>query len=246
MMQIFVSPDGPSRWAWTEGFADDELAVPLTWEEGDDRDRQISELIRSVRDYCTAEQCTLADGDTMTYGWTLLRFRPSTEDDLLGSGFLIVQELTQPLADQGQEFIDGAEQSIMLLDLQEDAIRRNVVEGQSESPYRDDQMVICTRVPPAGFTWRYPLVLARLEHKRPTDSGWFLGCHDQEHDHDDAHERERARAIEVTRALPGIFPYLAMPVGTTIILDETQAVIFRVDDDEGYVDPGPLFVGFER
>lgn len=241
MTTVYVSPDGTTpRWAWTEGLAAsgrEEIAAPLTWPAGDPRDRQSADLLAYVAAYVAEADQPLRPGETLAYGWTTLRFRASDDADALGPGLLIVQELAQPLQDGDEPYTDGAAQAIALLARQLDAQQRNVVPGEADPPHRSDALIVCTRVPPAGFLWSYPLFAARLDHD-VDESGWFFGCYEQGHDHEDRGERERTTLGAVVAAFPRLFPYLALPVGTTVIFAATQTVVFRADDDEGYLDPG--------
>lgn len=39
---------------------------------------------------------------------------------------------------------------------------------------------------------------------------------------------------------PGLFPYLAMPVGTMLLFEEERAIVFPPGENEGQIDPGGL------
>jgi hypothetical protein len=71
-------------------------------------------------------------------------------------------------------------------------------------------------------------------------SGWFVGCCDQEHDHDNPHELATVHLLHLVQRFPGLFPYVAMPVGTALLFEENQAIIFRPGEQEGQVDPSRL------
>lgn len=242
-MQVFVSPDGTSpRWAWTEGLEHGpqrEIAVPIDWPVEAGLDRQAADLLRYIGDELSERDAhAIAAGETLAYGWTTLGFRDSTEDDAIGPGMLVVCELADPLEPDTDCWIDGAGQALTLLAIQTATKRRNFVRGEIDYPHRQDSALICKRLPPIGYLWDYPLAAERQEHADSTISGWFFACADEQHNHDDPHEREEVTLLALIAALPRLFPYLALPVGTALIVQADAVVIFRPGDDEGYIDPG--------
>ncbi len=258
-MQVFLSPNGTEpRWAWTEGLEHAEqhdFAVPMAWQEGDARDQRVTDLLAFIGDAFanasnvpgeggdgTAELPTIIQpGETLAYGWTTLGFRASSPADAIGPGFLVVQELADPLAEHEDRWVDGADQALDLLALQAETRRRNIVPGALDAPHRSDLVYTCTRVPPTGFLWQYPVAAQRYAYEGDSgESGWFFSCYDQPHDHEDPREREQVPLRELVAAFPRILPYLALAVGTAVIFTSDQVVIFRPDDDEGYEDPAGL------
>ncbi len=258
-MRVFLSPDGTEpRWAWTEGLeraGQHEFAVPMAWQEGDARDQRVTDLLAFISDAlanassvsgeggdeAAAMPTIIQPGETLAYGWTTLGFRASAPADAIGPGFLVVQELADPLGEREDRWVDGADQALDLLALQAETRRRNIVPGTLDAPHRSDLVFTCTHVPPIGFLWAYPVAAQRSPYEEASgESGWFFSCYDQPHNHEDPREREQVHLHELVTAFPRILPYLALAVGTAVIFTSDQVVIFRPDDDEGYVDPAGL------
>ena len=55
-----------------------------------------------------------------------------------------------------------------------------------------------------------------------TDSGWFFGCDDQDHDHNEPANLVRVSLFQVGSQNPALIKYLALPAGT-VIRDLTAA-----------------------
>ena len=84
-MQIRVGrgPQG-GRWAWTEGLGEydqQDFALPMTWHEGDWRDKQARKVLDFISNYVQTHPKRILAEQTMRYGWTTLTFRPSAPDE---------------------------------------------------------------------------------------------------------------------------------------------------------------------
>jgi hypothetical protein len=68
----------------------------------------------------------------------------------------------------------------------------------------------------------------------------FIGCCDNDHDHNNAEELAKLHLIHLVEPFPGLFPYLAMPVDTKLVFETSQVIVFRPDEQGGQVDSGNL------
>lgn len=57
------------------------------------------------------------------------------------------------------------------------------------------------------------------------DSGWFFGCDDPKHDHNDAGVLRRASLYEIGCRVPGVVQFCAMPPGTNISLGGAEKIV---------------------
>jgi hypothetical protein len=249
MRVCFTSNSEGDRWAWTEGLRDvplagelelpqAELGTPVPWPADELRDGQVDRLLTFVHRYLTRHSRPIRGGQTIRYGWTLLRTRPLEDED--GWERLALQELANPFAEQATSYIDGVRSAIDLLAIQEEAIRRNGITGTAEHPHRDDNVVVCARVDRGGST---PLTLTRqsLTQRRFHDSGWLAGCRERNHHHDDPEELQGAPLAHLVAAYSWIFPYLGMPAGTAVVREDAGIVVFRPDERRGALDDARPF-----
>jgi hypothetical protein len=244
-MQInFKSAENQSRWAWTEGLrtlGQHEIAVLIPWTEQDSRDILVTRLFQFVEDYLIEQPKRILPKQTMRYGWTTLRF-VTDEHNLSGIGTdtLLIEERQNSFSEKNPLYVTGVTRTLALLQLQHEAIRRNRVAGNAIYPHHSQQALVCRRVTPETIRHFRPLKADRAWEPDIHDSGWFIGCCDQDHDHDNPDESAMIHLFHLVESSPGLFPYLAMPVGTMLVFEEHQAIVFRPDEDEGQVDPGSL------
>jgi hypothetical protein len=46
--------------------------------------------------------------------------------------------------------------------------------------------------------------------------------------------------LHLVVGFPGLFPYLAMPVGTALLFEAERAIVFKAGEQEGNADSAPL------
>ena len=250
MQVCFTSNADGVRWAWTEGLREIALAseheqpqadlgAPLPWPPYDVRDGQVERLLSFLHRYVARHSTPIRSGQTLRYGWTLLRAEaPGAEG---GQERLILQELAAPFAQDDTTFVEGIACAVELLAMQEATIARTRITGTAEHPHRSDTILVCSHVDPSGGTL---LTLSRqaLTDRRFHYCGWLAGCQDRTHDHDDP---DHVRGVNLSRLVARytwIFPYLGMPAGTTIQQDGARVVVFRPDERRGYIDDTAPFI----
>jgi len=248
MQVCFTSNGDRERWAWTEGLRDialagdqerpqAELGVPLPWLPHETRDGQVERLLTFLNRYLLRHGKPIRASQTIRYGWTMMRTRPLEQGS---QERLVLQELVEPFAEHASAFADGVHTAIALLAIQEEAIRRNRITGTAEHPHRGDSAIVCSHVDPGGGS---PLALTRssLTDRQYHDSGWFAGCQDRAHNHDDPDQLRGVHLSHLVARYAWTFPYLGMPAGTTITRDGASIVVFGPDEHRGHVDDAAPF-----
>ncbi|MBF6592762.1 MAG: hypothetical protein IVW57_19800, partial [Ktedonobacterales bacterium] len=166
-------PQGQRR-AITQGMAEmgqPEFALDITERVPDDAATQV---LRYITDYIATSGQRIMPDETMRYGWSTLRF-------VADGDRLAIEELANPFATGADLYIRGAARAIAILTQQDSAVQRNGVPLAGHHPHRSELAVICRRLAPG--TPRRIMVFDRLKTQRADDSGWFIGCGNQAHDH---------------------------------------------------------------
>jgi hypothetical protein len=232
------------RWAWTEGlhqFGQQEIAVRLSWPEPDPRDQEIHLLLTFIETYIAHQPKRILGGQTMRYGWTMLRFvADERNESSLGTNRLLVEELREPFHWHEPVYVPGANRAIAITALQHAAIRRNRITGDTQSPHRSQFAIVCSRVTPQAIGTLRPLLAHRAWQPDVHDSGWFLGCHEDNHDHDDPDQLGKVHLQHLVTGFPGLLPYLAMPVDTLLVFEQEHVILFRPEEKDGRLDAAPL------
>lgn len=240
-MQIhFRCTENQSRWVWTDGLrilGQREIAVQVSWPEQDVRDTLLTQLLEFLESYITGKQKYILPGQTLPYGWTVLRF-VSDEQQVSGieSDVLLIQE-KQYISSRKNQYTSGVSCTMALLQLQHEAMQRNRVTGEAAYPSSSQLVIVCTRAMPEKIQYLRPLMVHRAWQPTMHRSGWFIGCCEHEHDHDNPHELASVHLSHIIERFPGLFPYVAMPVGTQLLFEDNQAIIFHPGEQYGQVDP---------
>jgi hypothetical protein len=244
-MQIhFRDVENQWRWAWTEGLrarGQREIAVMFPQSAHNSHDLLIINLLEFIENYLISEATQILPGQTMRYGWTTLRF-VRDKQNLSGQGteILLIEEIEHPFALDEPSYVPGVAHTMALMQVQEEAMWRNRVGGEFICPHRSQFALICKRVIPRTISQQRPLMAHRAWEPDVRDSGWFIGCCDNGHDHDSAEELGRVHLIYLVKQFPALFPYVAMPVGTQLVFERSQAILWRPGEQEGQVDPEGL------
>lgn len=236
--------ENQERWVWTEGLqtiGQQEVAVNVSWSEDDPRDILVTYFLQFLERYLNGQAKRILSEQTLRYGWSLLRFVRDEQNKCgIGSDTLLVEEMQSPLTQENPSYVPGIAHTLALLQLQNEALRRNGITGTAVHPSYSQLAIICSRITPETLPVLRPLKAERAWEPNTRESGWFIGCCDQKHEHDNSDELTVVHLLHLVERFPGLFPYLAMPVGTLVVFEESQAIIFRPGEQEGQVDPGDL------
>ncbi len=236
----FEAIDNTTRLARTDGLValgQTEIDVPLPWTDDPERDAYVTRLLRFIEAYVTEQPRHIEAGQTLTYGWTTLRF-VRQEPSVVAR--LRMQELCEPFGAGSATYCDGAARAVELLRVQENALRRNRVTGTSDHPHRMSWAISCTKAVEQAGSLAEPLMLERISEPDAHDSGWVLHCAQlaerPTHNHDDPNELHRVHALHIATDYPMAFAYLGMPVGSAVLLLEQEVVVFRPGENDGIPD----------
>jgi hypothetical protein len=244
-MQItFSRAENELRWAWTDGLrrlGQWEIAIRVPWSEHDPRDLLLADLLRFLEQYLISQQKRILPKQTLRCGWTMLCF-VSDEHNLSGAGthILLIEEKQHPFILDNLSYVSGVVHAMALLQLQHEAMRRNRVTGDALYPAPSQIAIVCTRATPESIQFLRPLMAHRAWQPTTRESGWFVGCCDHTHDHDNPDELVTTHLYHLVEQFPGLFPYIAMPVGIQVLFEESRAIIFQPGEENGQVDPGSL------
>jgi hypothetical protein len=190
-----------------------------------------SRILKYIGDYVTASQKTIKTGETMRYGWSTIRFTPSSD-----GMYLSIEELANPFSPTSERYVLGAATALTILQEQDNTVRRNSGKSIGHHPHRSELAVICRHVTPKSQL----LVFDRLKSTRQDDSGWFVGCGNPNHDHNNVDELGRMHLVHLADVNPKIVAYLAMPEDSRVVFDDGRIIVFAPGQDEGRDDTEAL------
>jgi hypothetical protein len=103
---------------------------------------------------------------------------------------------------------------------------------QMDAPSILQSLIACTRYfGPGVFMNRTPPTSHR-------DSGWFIGCRNDEHDHSDPANLTCISIYEAFLRQKGILEFASFPVGSVILMDHENGIQMWKDDEKLEVQPG--------
>jgi hypothetical protein len=143
-----------------------------------------------------------AAGQTCQIGWAITQVRHDGDD------LTICEPDMRHLPIAWSESVSC---TLVHLRAQKDVVESVLGPGDLSFPSMRESAVICNRVGRGE-----DLVMERVE-PAGADSGWFFGCREVGHDHNDAAELRRVSLYEaVVGHAPQTVPYLALPPGILV------------------------------
>lgn len=141
-------------------------------------------------------------GETIQVGWAIAVVRQEEEGDLT-----LWESDMQSMPIQ---WVAGLSSTLAQLRTQKDVVESVVGANDLSFPSMRQSALICSR-----FGHGEGLILDRFE---PTGaaSGWYFGCRDNDHDHNDAAELRCVSLYEAALHTPQIISYLALPPGVLV------------------------------
>jgi hypothetical protein len=161
-----------------------------------------------------AQGTRFADGQTCQVGWVVTQIRQD------GGGDLSIWE--PDMCHLPVEWSESVSRTLAHLRLQKDVVESMLPSEELAFPSMVQSAIVCTRLQEAE-----DLVLERSA-PAAADSGWFCGCREDDHDHNDSTELRRVSLYEAAvKRTPQIIPYLALPPGVLIAVAAGLPVVFR-------------------
>jgi hypothetical protein len=163
-----------------------------------------------LSEWLASESATLQPGDFMRIGWmtNLLKEYPDgvhlNEPDFVQVPIAFVDSLTRTLVHLRRQR-DVAESVRM------DAMFPSIRDGATICDRLGREYVMHRRAP------------------QPPDSGWFIGCADVDHDHDDVANLTMDSLYAVAIGHEKIVPFLALPPGCTVELYKDEFGLYFND-----------------
>jgi len=146
-------------------------------------------------------------GQSLQIGWSIAWFVALPDNAL---GFEEPDMKSMPVVRQ-----PGLTNSLAHLRLHKDTLESVLSAEALSFPSLQQSCLVCTHLSSSGSFL--------MDRQRPEggDSGWFIGCQADGHDHNDPSSLRRASLYEAVIAMcPRALAYLAFPVGATIAVDE--------------------------
>lgn len=143
-------------------------------------------------------------GQTVQFGWSTLRLTQRAD----GSLGVLEPDLQHEL-----KWLESVDQAAFQAWQQKEVLSSLDLVDRADFPRQALHAVVCERVFTAGA-----LMLGRTEASAPTDSGWFVGCTDEAHDHQHEAALTIAPLVELAARLPRLVPWFALPAGVDVLL----------------------------
>jgi hypothetical protein len=207
-----VYADGGSNGAKVRLSYDETLAL--------DQDVQ---LLASNLEELRARGEVYRSGETIQIGWTLLRFEALGRD----------LNLCEPdwTGNLPITFVAGVTNTVVHLRQQKDVVDSVGLSESLAFPVINQSAIVCSKVESGiGLMVRHP--------GQGSDSGWFLGCVDSEHNHDDSKELRRLSLYEAACSARECIKFFALPPGIEILFDSEHRFAIWFDGEECRVRPG--------
>jgi hypothetical protein len=146
-------------------------------------------------------------GQSLQIGWSLVWFVALPNETL---GFEEPDMKSMPLVRQ-----PGLTNSLRHLRLHKDTLESVLSSDALSFPSLQQSCLICTRLARSSSFF--------MDRRQPqcAESGWFIGCQADEHDHNDPTALKAVSLYEAAAIIcPPALPYLGFPAGATIAVDE--------------------------
>ena len=240
----FYGDEQQNRWARSRGLQEQgqqEIICPTPWSPDDPRDRFIASVFQFIEHYIASQPRRITTGQTLRYGWTTLRFTDHAYSNTgISMETLLLTELQHPFSDDEPAFVPGISNTYALMELQNAAMRRNHISSEVDYPHRSQSAIVCTRIRPETIGSTSPIMAHRAWESETRTSGWFIGCTDDSHDHNNPANLANVHLLHLVQSLPALFPYLALSTGYMLLFESKQTIIFHPEQPEGQPDEGPM------
>ena len=214
-----------------EAIGQREIAAFVADPEPHDTDHQVMDVLQFIANYLIKSGARIVGGQTMAYGWTMLRFgdaRPQV---------LEIEEDTEPFSPEHPVHWGPGLRRAIELRLAGDAVmRRNRLTGQAEHPNRGHFALACDHLTDtySGMIVAQRHQIVRSSSPTPWVSGWELHCGATEHADGQWHRHHLTHLIHPR---PFVMPYLCMPEGAMVAFDAEGAIVWKPGSDSGTRDP---------
>lgn len=182
----------------------------------------LTDVAKTIEDM-VAVGSVFKPGQTFQIGWGLTRVEPSgealalAEPDMVSFPIKWTQGVTNTLR----------QMMLQLLTLDSVGLRRKI-----DIPSIAQSLVACTHYRERSF------LLVRSPEYGGSDSGWFIGCLNGGHDHQDSANLRCISLYEAFLNQPGIARFASFPVGSVIEVDQQNGLKLFKDSAQLEIIPG--------
>ncbi|MFZ5443595.1 MAG: immunity protein Imm33 domain-containing protein [Myxococcota bacterium] len=180
----------------------------------------LERMILGYFEDAVARGTSFKPGQTVQLGWATLRLT-QRDDGTLG---VLEPDLREEL-----RWSESVDQSLLETWRQKEVLSSLELLERADYPRQAQQAIVCANV------WSSPaFLLGRTEPSSPSDSGWFVGCTDESHDHQHPEALTVVPLIEIAVRAPALAQFFALPVGTDVLVSGAGSLQTRVfvDDEE--------------
>jgi hypothetical protein len=104
--------------------------------------------------------------------------------------------------------------------------------NEMKSPSIVQSLLVCTRYTEPSF------FMERTDPAATNDSGWFVGCLDESHDHNSPANIRRLSLYEAYLNQRGIQGFVSFPIGAAIVLDQENGLTILKGEEKLAITPG--------
>jgi hypothetical protein len=199
--QMIVSTTKCGKFGYPEFVLEaDEIAVP---------DIYITEMVATI-EQMVADGAVFRAGETFQIGWMLTRVQEK------GPRYLTLEE--PDMSSMPIKWIPGITHTLRQKMLQVFMLDSVALRHEMQIPIILQSLIACTRYTDSDF------FMSRSESTNESDSGWFVGCRDHRHDHNDTGNLRCVSLYEAFLGQWGIQGFVTFPVGATVIVDRKNGV----------------------
>ncbi len=200
----------------------DETTVP---------DIYIREMVETI-ERMVAGGSVFRPGETFQIGWMLTRIQEQ------GPRHLTLEE--PDMKSLPIQWIPGITQTLRQKMLQVFMLDSVALRHEMQIPTIRQSLITCTRYTDCDF------FMTRSEGKNEMDSGWFLGCLDGKHDHNEIGNLCCVSLYEAYLGQNGIQGFVTFPVGATIVVDRKKGVTIFHEGEPLDIVPGSFLDTWQR
>ncbi len=192
----------------------DESAVP---------DIYIRELVETI-EHMVADGTVFQVAETFQIGWMLTRVQEK------GPRLLTLEE--PDMRSLPIQWIPSVTDTLRQKMLQVFMLDSVELRHEMQIPSIQQSLIACTHYTDCDF------FMTRSKSTNERDSGWFVGCREHRHDHNDPGNLRCVSLYEAYLGQRGIQGFVTFPVGATVVVDRKNGVtIFNKGEPLGIV-PG--------
>jgi hypothetical protein len=166
-------------------------------------------LIRYLEE-SVAQGTRYVPGQTVQLGWTILEVRDLGD---LGGNRLALFE--PDMEHMPIHFVNSVTRCLVHLRVQKDVVESVLPAESLAFPSQLHAGLRCSRLRSGAG-----MIMSRSQPDtdEKSVSGWFAGCDDDGHDHNDPKSLQYVSLYEMAKDCPGVIPYLALPPGSGLVI----------------------------